>query len=476
MSGISNINNPVQYNAGKAVRKLSFEIGEVFSARIVDEKTDNGEVVLKLNNGWKFSAKLTRDINYDNNIFNKFIVEGYEDGKLKIKLLPPDENKDTALNNIQENILKDYLNNKEDYNILKTLLDHSIPLTKENISNVKSIMKFKDSIIENPSKVEEFIEQYMKKNEIDKNSDRGQEVKKLLESFFKELRGFSTEEFATFIENGIEINEDNIISFNKVFKQDAAIYRRLENISVKINEHKLPGENSENIKQENSVEVSNKSMENGLNKEVISNSKTVELNLSNSLNRTIDKPAYNNLNKIVLDEINLKINDMKDTIKELINKVNLNKESFEKIVSAFGNNINDIKLFNMMSEGYYYLDVPVNFKNKDYNCKLIIKDDRKSGKKIDSKNVKLIASIKTINMGVIDTFIKVNNNNLNVDIKSEEKWIKLLEAAKDRLSNKITDMGYIVNLKVEPRESEVDIVRCRSFFNNEYSSNLDRRV
>jgi hypothetical protein len=486
MAGISNVNIPSQYSGSRAVRKLSFEIGEVFSARIVDDNNADGDIVLKLNNGWKFSAKITNNMNYDVNSLSKFIVEGYEDGKIKIKMMPADDSSNSKTINSQQDILKDYINNnesEEDYSVLKSLLNHNIPLTKENIQNVKSIMKFKDSIIENPIKAEEFINQYMDKNGIDKNSERGKEVKKLLESFFKGLKGINPEELASFIENGIEVNGDNIKSFNKLFKQDSVIYKELESIKENIDNkpNKSVGVNLKN----NPVKITNNDNAGKLknnNSEVIEDNQNKILNSlmendsNKQINRNLNKALSNELNKDVINEIKSKINEMKDTIKDLISKGNLNGESFEKILSIVGNNINDMKLFNLISEGYYYLDVPLNFKNNNYDFKLILKDDRKSGKKIDSKNVKLIASIKTINMGIIDTFITINNKNLNIDIKSEEKWTKFLELAKVNLSNKIANMGYIVNLKVKPKESEVDIVSCRSFFNNEYTSNLDRRV
>ncbi|WP_287823678.1 hypothetical protein [Clostridium sp.] len=450
MAGISNVNIPSQYSGSRAVRKLSFEIGEVFSARIVDDNNADGDIVLKLNNGWKFSAKITNNMNYDVNSLSKFIVEGYEDGKIKIKMMPADDSSNSKTINSQQDILKDYINNnesEEDYSVLKSLLNHNIPLTKENIQNVKSIMKFKDSIIENPIKAEEFINQYMDKNGIDKNSERGKEVKKLLESFFKGLKGINPEELASFIENGIEVNGDNIKSFNKLFKQDSVIYKELESIKENIDNkpNKSVGVNLKN----NPVKITNNDNAGKLKN---NNSEVIEDNQNKILNSLMENDSNKQINR------------------------NLNKACFEKILSIVGNNINDMKLFNLISEGYYYLDVPLNFKNNNYDFKLILKDDRKSGKKIDSKNVKLIASIKTINMGIIDTFITINNKNLNIDIKSEEKWTKFLELAKVNLSNKIANMGYIVNLKVKPKESEVDIVSCRSFFNNEYTSNLDRRV
>ncbi|AJA47379.1 hypothetical protein CPAST_c12790 [Clostridium pasteurianum DSM 525 = ATCC 6013] len=462
MAGISNINNPMQYGTGKLVRKLSFEIGEIFSARIVDENVGKNEVVLKLTNGWKFSAKLVSSINYNTNVLNKFIVDGYEDGKIKIKMFSSDKGNSENVINSQEGILKNYINNtytKEDYNILKSLMDHNIPLTKENILNVKSLMKFKDSIIENPDKADEFILHYMKNNNIDVNSVRGKEVKKLLEKLFTQLKNISQEEIAFFMENGIGVDGDNIESFNKIFKQNSEVYKLLENIKEEIYNPNIFDDSTNSLKRQAGENILTKSLNSSVDHKEIDN-----------------KLSENNLNKVIISEINSKIDEMKNIIRNMISSDNLNKESLDKILSTLGKSINDIKVFNDISQAYYYLDIPLNFKNSEYNFKLILKDDRKSGKKVDSKDVKFIASVKTVNMGTIDAFITVNNKNLNIDIKSEEKWTRILEVSKNRLLNKIEQMGYAVNVYVKPKENEVNILNSRSFFNNEYIYNLDKRV
>ena len=88
-------------------------------------------------------------------------------------------------------------------------------------------------------------------------------------------------------------------------------------------------------------------------------------------------------------------------------------------------------MFNSISEQYYYLDLPINVKENEYQCKIIIKDDRKKGKKIDSKNVKIATSVKTINMGTVDPYIKINNNNMNIDINCDKFWVKVLDIGKE---------------------------------------------
>lgn len=481
MAGISNINNPMQYGGEKLVRKLSFEVGEIFSARIVDENISKNEVVLKLTNGWKFSAKLTKDINYNANVLNKFIVDGYEDGKIKIRMFVSNKNNSGEVINSQDDILKNYMNDaysNEDYSILKSLINHNIPLTKENILNVKSMIKFKDNIIENPKKEDEFISQYMKNNNIEENSTKGRKIKELLKNFFGELKNINQEEIASFIENGIDINEDNIKSFNNIFKKDEAIYKLLKGIKDKINQVNLPDKNTDILKKQVEDNISDKSLDSMFkNKEIDNNyNKLIENNLSKELNNNLNKNLNNALNKLILNEINSKIDEMKNIIKELISNDNFNRDGLEKLLNTSGNSINDIKVFNYISQGYYYVNIPLNFKNSEYSFQLILKDNRKSGKKVDSKNVKLIASVKTINIGTIDAFITVNNKNLNIDIKSEEQWTKILEISKNNLLNKIESMGYAVNIHVSPKENEVDILNSRSFFNNEYVYNLDRRV
>ena len=138
--------------------------------------------------------------------------------------------------------------------------------------------------------------------------------------------------------------------------------------------------------------------------------------------------------------------------------------------------MNDFKIFNSLSNQYYYLDVPVNINEQQYPCKLIIKDDRKNGKKIDSTNVKFAVCVKTINMGVVDAYIKVMNSNINIDIKCEDNWIKLLEKFKDKIINKLNEAGYIAGVKVDERKSEVNLVECNDFFEDSDFARINFKV
>jgi len=82
-------------------------------------------------------------------------------------------------------------------------------------------------------------------------------------------------------------------------------------------------------------------------------------------------------------------------------------------------------------------------------------------------------------MGTVDAYIKVLENNMNINLKCEKEWVKTFNKSKDSIIGKISNMGYNINMSVNQKEDkeEVDIVSCRSFFNDNNSySRVDVRV
>ena len=147
-----------------------------------------------------------------------------------------------------------------------------------------------------------------------------------------------------------------------------------------------------------------------------------------------------------------------------------------KVAEFIKSNLNDFKLFNSLSNEYYYLDVPISRANKDYPCKLIIKDDRKGNKKIDSSNVKMVVAVKTVNMGTVDAYISVLDNSLNVDIKCINKYMNFISKGTKQLTEKLSALGYLVNVNVHEKVEEVNLTTCREFFDTGSSSALDTKV
>ncbi|MBW9170252.1 hypothetical protein K2F43_03430 [Clostridium estertheticum] len=769
-------NNPILQNplAKKAFSKISFEAGEKFNARIVSVDQQKGEVNLKLSDGWQFVAKLDKPLEQgtSGSVLN-FEVEGFEEGKLKIKLVHEDSK------NVENDILKDnhsgklLSNDKTDALLFEKMIKHDMPLTKDNIIDIKNLVDFKGKISLDGEKEDAFITKYIESRNIDPNSAKANDITKVLKDFFVVLKNLNVDEILLFKENNIGFTKENLESFIKLFKGDSAIYNDLKEInnylfssgenkdmqgaiehspvsqnknsiitmgkgneittpeesfidskvdnnnfkevvslinkelknlginhivssstiqSLESGEKVRQGENlhqdknlepSKNLKLQNEsfnkgeiktlvdkilkmenikispdsstklignlekklntsetsldnkfdnnnfkevvslinkelkniginhtvssstieslwrneslgrgeslgvdknleqvksiqqdknvepsknlklqigsfnkgelktlvdkilkmenikispdsstkiidnleekldtkeIEPSSKNLDNinknkeiplsKLDKATISESKIENKNSTNtkvngygknnSLNEIInmikkelnfsdiDKKVIDNVEKeiaktttdiLIKDQIKLKTGEIKDIVKDIIqNKLNIKPETYEKVMDMFNQKLNDIKIFNSISQQYYYLDLPINVKNDEYQLKLIIKDDRNKGKKIDSTNVKIATSIKTINMGTVDAYIKISNSSMNIDINCNEFFVKVLDISKEKLVKDLSSLSYRVSINVNNKISEFTLADCGEFFNDRSFNAINIKV
>lgn len=468
MAVISNISNAYNVNSGKSHKKLSFDIGEKFSARIINIDGETNEAILKLLDGWQFSAQIKEPIDFTPNGLVKFVVEGYDKGKILLQLLSEgNEKSDQSLIEILE---EQGINvKKEDYNILEKMIKYNMPLTKENISKMKTLVEFQNKINESPNEEEQFIEKYLNNKNIDISSKEGQNIKDILKGFFKEFKKLNSDEIFTLVQNKIELTEENIKSFNNINKGSMTIYEEIldgksalneleneiaskeidsnninntnnetqnlnddldENSNSTLNKNnsynskayindkkvmdgkeilrrllEVEGENK-NLSEENVnlKEVSPKELQsenNNIQEKISSQDKTVETKTTiNSAETKIDEQSKGQeaqIEKKVLDKLNNKPVETAKNVKEQIeNKTNEMKQIIKhvlgenserdssilgKVFQSLQGKMNDFKVFNSLSNQYYYLDVPVNVNEQQYPCKLIIKDDRKNGKK-----------------------------------------------------------------------------------------------
>ena len=654
MPGIFNIGNSYNVNNKKISSKLTFDIGEKFSGKII-KKEGSEEATIRLIDGWEFQAEIDGDIDSLGRGFHKFQVEGFEDGKLKLKIISSNiKESELVQGEFNEIILKEGLSNK-DINLLKDMVKFNIPLTKENIKEIKGLIQFLDKLQENPNEANEFIAKYLLSNDIDENSIEGNKIKNVLKEFFNELKTLSKSDILLFFENNIDLNKENIKGYNAIFKSENNIIKLLENMSSVLPEVKEVVPNEDNsIKENINKNIDNKgisleknilnedtpkSQENnftnkivneayqkteGANtkisllsllksisgqteeyinislKDVLSNrradftssefdrtfnlintlkpeefieslksviaeyrdigetlisdsfeeyinksnnealgikesleftKKEVETLLSKFMGKGItlteeefvklkdginlkyqeiidqEKPIQgniisnaletekakinnltNNIETKVNNDINLSAKDMvknsinkngevgKEIIKDLITLIKSDGSISEKIIDMFKNNINEIKIFNKLSSEYYYADIPVNIRDTEYPCKIIVKDKRKDSKKIDSSNIKMVITIDTKNLGIVDGYMKVLDKKINVDLKCEERYVKIIDMAKSKLTYNIESMGFLVDIMVSKKEEEVSLATCRAFFNPESGTAIDSRV
>jgi hypothetical protein len=179
----------------------------------------------------------------------------------------------------------------------------------------------------------------------------------------------------------------------------------------------------------------------------------------------------------IIEGIESKLENIKAMLESIVSaRSELGAESWNSILTNVKSSANDLKFFNSISGQYYYLDVPIKLNAEEYPCKLIVKDDRKSGKKIDSNNVKMAVSITTVNMGIIDAYIAVKEKNMKIDFKCDEKWTKVFEMAKQKLWKALDNSVYNISINVSKREKAMNIVSCREFFEEARNSNINVMV
>ncbi|WP_160687278.1 flagellar hook-length control protein FliK [Clostridium sp. C2-6-12] len=637
MPGIWNINNGYNVNTKKVSSKLTFEVGERFTGRIV-EKGDGKDVTIKLADGWQFIAELEGNVNLDDIKLVKFQVEGFQNGKLNLKLVDgATEDETIGDENFQEVIEKEGLS-KEDIDILKKMVKHNISLTRDNINQIRGLFQFNEKMSANPREIDSFIQTYLQSKDIPINSDQGQAVKEMLTKFFNEFKTMTQEDILAFVENNLDFSEENISSFNKLFKGGESIEQILFKIRNSLNELDIENNVSKNnfesimdsklvnkeanilknytdnttafaskaynendplskkinvldvlktlarsedseldIVQKNAGKENNQvknekinlsaslneklenkeivklikdTMGNSLTNTNIDTAKTQAERLIESTNKTklegllssIDgkevkltdqefkafKEAFNNKiaekpvaqENIVSDKNNIqpkevssniikeanvakdtfgklnfetlakgnlepaeaikvdmknKIDNVRDIVKNLINQTEL-KDVSDKVMNLIKSNINDFKVFNSISNEYYYLNMPIKAENTEYPCQLIIKDNRKDGKKIDSTNTKMVVSVKTINLGDVDGYLTMKENRIDVNLKCENNFMSVLNNNKSKLVNGLSSLGLLVNVTVSAREKPVDLVSCRNFFNDLTISTIDIKV
>lgn len=637
------INNISTFTYGKYIttEKVSFRGGYEFNqgdtlkGRVIKEDSQSNKVTIKLTNGMEIEAELQGEVDLKGGLLN-FEVAELKDNMLFLKLTANNTeviNEEIAKESIDEImnfILKEGLK-KEDYNMLKAMVKYNIPLTRENITTVKSIMEFSDKMNNNPVEIKNFINSYLNSRDIAANSKEGVYVSQKLYEFFEAFSKTDLQEVLLFLENDIEFTKENLESFNKLFNNENAMEKVINEVNEKLGNAIAIEDNTLNreilektLKQEHSKDVidyknnsnndindmkevkdikdiknindikdtkditdnnssilsknstvktiqatlikesskdnivkesilkdsiindgskseffmeddvkeiikvlknENKSMVNenkselNINKEILRESilkhtgkeirlndaeaklleviinkdeiKDKEINFIKNLFNSVESRQKGeekelksndirenifNISKDLSKNITEKSEGAKEVIRNIISNLKESDENSSQILNIMKNSINDLKLFNKINDQYYCLDVPINFKENEYPCKLIIKDDRKEGKAIDSSNFKVAVSVKTVKLGTVDALLNVKNRNIDLQLKCDKSVMNLFVISKGKLKEIVESSGFSTKIEIVERTEELQLSSCREFFNDNNIAAVDITV
>ena len=162
------INNISAFTYGKYIRtqkigfkgNYDFKQGDTLKGIVVKHDAESNEVTIKLTNGMEIEAEIQGDVELKGGIL-KFEVTEFKDNTLFLKL--SDNKADVIQGEASKKITDEIMNfiikeglKKEDYNMLKAMVKYNIPLTRENITTVKSVLEFSGKMNNNPEEIKSF--------------------------------------------------------------------------------------------------------------------------------------------------------------------------------------------------------------------------------------------------------------------------------------------------------------------------------
>lgn len=420
----------------------------------------------------KFNISLTQE-NFDEvktiiDFINKINVEEGEEDKFIEKYLAA-RNIDTSSEKavMTKNILKNFFSSLKtlDLNSLLMMKEENIPITEENIKSFNNINKEELVISKNIQELLEMLD--------------GENKDIIIESKISKDKIIDDKSLTPLEKEKIEIKSDTSKGNAKdISLQGKDMLDKEGNNTIIANDKNILTKNEE------------KSINDILEKEIMSsnNDKSVdekvakESTLAKDIkeNKVIEKDIDLKLkiptSDIVKNEIKEKISIMKNEIMQIIKANEDDPSTFNKVMQSVQSKLQDFKIFNTLSNDYYYLNIPMNIKEQDYDCKLVIKDERGKGKKIDSKNIKIATSIKTLNMEVVDAFINVNNEYINIDIHSQIEFMNVLESYRYKLIEDLGCNSYVFNVNIKEKIEKFTLSNCREFFDDNDLSIINVRV
>ncbi len=422
----------------------------------------------------KFNIPLTQE-NFDEvktivDFTNKINMEpGEEDNFIEKYLIAKNIEPNSEKGAMVKNTLKDFFSSLKtlDLNSLLMMKEENIPITEENIKSFNNINKEDLVVVKNIQEVLEALDIENKDMIIDNKISKDKAIgDKSLTTLDRENKVIKNESFDNTVKDtalqGQEISNNEINNKATINEKNLLVKNKEENI--------------------NSNEVREKEVITSKEDKIIDDKATKDNNLSKDIkeNKIIEKDIDLKFkiptSDIVKSEIKEKVSMMKDGIMQLIKTNEDSPATFNKVMQLIENKIHDFKVFNTLSNDYYYLNVPMNVKEQDYDCKLVIKDERGKGKKIDSRNIKIATSIRTLNMEVVDAFINVNNDYINIDIHSQKDFMNVLEAYRYKLIEDLSCNSYVFNVNIKEKIEKFTLSNCREFFDDNDLSIINVRV
>src|SRR3712207_4438922 len=234
MAKVQGINYLNYVDKKKLQSKISFNIGEKFTAKVSEMDQESGEATLKLNNGWVIKGKIKNPSEFMEGKALKLEVKDFVDDELQLTVVKEEGNKE--IEGSLQKVLKavNLEPTKENLALLEKMLKHDITLSKDNIFDVKNLLDLKERLLQGSDEQDKLIKLILDKNNVLESSPEGKFISDTLKEFFETLKNTSDDLLISLKENNLDICKENIDSLKLIEKGEGVIFKDLENITASL--------------------------------------------------------------------------------------------------------------------------------------------------------------------------------------------------------------------------------------------------
>lgn len=156
--------------------------------------------------------------------------------------------------------------------------------------------------------------------------------------------------------------------------------------------------------------------------------------------------------------------ELKKKLEEIDNvlKSTENNEIHE-LKNIVSNTLNDIKNTDSILNNAFYFQIPVNINNQLSNMDLYIMKNGKGKNKIDINNSTIVISLKTTNLGTVDSIITKKYDKLYLNIKVEnDEMVKYIKNYSHEIYLLINGLGYeLVDFNVRIKDDSLNLINLK---------------
>ena len=426
-------------NAIELLKNLS--IGDEFNGKVLS--VIGQDVEIRLDNGNIINATMTEDFNFNIGDDIKFAIKDNSQQQIVIK--PQVNLKDEFV------LIDKALDNAKipptdkNVDLVRELVRQNMPIDKETVTNLsKQVLKFPEA------KVSDIVS--LKHMGIEINADNLNQLSK----------------YQNYEHN---IKDGMVQIFDKYVKIESPIVRNavIEHLST---DTKLPVPLKEvltPIQREELINVLGK--ETSLAVEV----KEGELDIKdflNKVNTTLEYPEFEKLaqtkeykeiirefvrNELLLSPKQIeKEGEVSKFYEEISEKLeSLAEELVKSGATKISNTVNELRsnitFLNNVNNFMAYVQLPLKLSEQEAHGDLYVFRNKKSVR--DDNNVTALLHLDMDNIGALDVFISLNNNNLSTNFRlANEEVLDFIEAHMHILNERLQKLGYNVDIKTQINE------------------------